>query len=439
VGERPGVLRHLFGDESDQPAREGNFARGGVEAWSYRLPLDAAAVAEIQPRVRAIPALLDQAKTNLVGNGKDLWTRAVGLLRAQSADLAELAGKLTGEATTSLAADLARAQEATDAFAAWVEGGAATKTGPSGIGRDNYNWYLKHVQLLPYTWDQVLTLMQRELARSRSSLALEEQRNAALAPAMPVGDRATYDRQFQDRVTEYMKFLRDRNVLTIRDYMDGALRARGGRFTPSPREFFTEIDHRDPMVMRTHGYHWFDKARMIADPHPSPIRKGPLLYNIFITRTEGLATGWEEMMMHAGMFDARPRSRELIWVLLAQRAARAQGDLRMHAREATLEEAAAFTSANTPRGWLRLEGNLVRGEQHLYLRQPAYGISYVVGKIQIEQLIADRKRQLGDAFKFREFMDEFDNAGLIPISLIRWQLTGEMSPDLRSVLVTSAR
>ena len=111
----------------------------------------------------------------------------------------------------------------------------------------------------------------------------------------------------------------------------------------------------------------------------------------------------------------------------------------MHARLATLEEAAAFTSANTPRGWLRLEGNLVRGEQHLYLRQPAYGISYVVGKIQIEQLLADRKRQLGDRFKFREFMDEFDNAGLIPISLIRWQLTGEMSPDLKAVLAPTSK
>ena len=434
----PAYYVTFFGDESDQPAREGNFARGGVEAWSYKLPLDAAATAEIQTRVHAIPALLDQAKTNLVGNGRDLWVRAVGLLRAQSTDLAEFAGKLGGDTASGLGADLTKAKASTDSFATWVESEAAKKTGPSGIGKDNYNWYLKHVELLPYTWDEVMTLMQRELARARASLVLEEQHNATIAPAMPAADAATYDRQFQDRVTEYMKFLKDHDVLTVRDYMDGALRARGGRFTPSPREFFTEVDHYDPMVMRTHGYHWFDKARMIADPHPSPIRKGPLLYNIFITRTEGHATGWEEMMLHAGMFDARPRSRELIWVLLAQRAARAQGDLRMHARLATLEEAAAFTSANTPRGWLRLDGNLVRGEQHLYLRQPAYGISYVVGKIQIEQLLADRKRQLGDRFKLREFMDEFDNAGLIPISLIRWQLTGEMSPDLKPVLGTAA-
>ena len=34
----------------------------------------------------------------------------------------------------------------------------------------------------------------------------------------------------------------------------------------------------------------------------------------------------------------------------------------------------------------------------------------------------------------RRFMDEFDAAGLIPISLIRWELTGEIPDDLRPVL-----
>ena len=38
------------------------------------------------------------------------------------------------------------------------------------------------------------------------------------------------------------------------------------------------------------------------------------------------------------MFDARPRSRELIYILLAQRAARALGDLRMHANLAGIIE-----------------------------------------------------------------------------------------------------
>jgi hypothetical protein len=270
--------------------------------------------------------------------------------------------------------------------------------------------------------------MERELARARAFLSLEEQRNASLPEQAPIASAEEHARRFDEGVSRYMAFLRDRGILTIRDYMEPALRARIGGFAPGPREFFAEVDARDPQVMRTHGYHWFDLARMQHEPHASPIRRGPLLYNIFITRTEGHATGWEEMMLQAGMFDAQPRSRELIYVLLAQRAARALGDLRMHANQLTLEQAAEFTSAATPRGWLRLDGRTVRGEQHLYLQQPSYGTSYVIGKIQIEGLLAARKRQTGSAFSLKRFMDEFDAVGLIPASLLIWELTGER-PD----------
>lgn len=138
--------------------------------------------------------------------------------------------------------------------------------------------------------------------------------------------------------------------------------------------------------------------------------------------------------MHAGLFDREPRSRELVWILLAQRAARALGDLRMHGEGASIEEAAVFTSANTPRQWLRLDANLVRSEQHLYLQQPGYGISYVVGKVEIERLLADRKRQLGDRFTLQQFVDDLAAVGQIPMSLIRWELTGEASPELAAML-----
>ncbi|MDH4045780.1 MAG: DUF885 domain-containing protein, partial [Gemmatimonadota bacterium] len=88
-------------------------------------------------------------------------------------------------------------------------------------------------------------------------------------------------------------------------------------------------------------------------------------------------------------------------------------------------------SANTPRGWLSLDGNLVRGEQHLYLQQPGYGTSYVIGKVEIEKLLAERARQLGDAFTLRGFMDELGAAGVIPVSLIRWELTGQADEIVR--------
>ncbi len=429
----PAFYVTIFPSESDQPAREGPFAYGAVELWSYQFPLSATDAGTIVGGVRTVAPLLAQARTNLVGNGKDLWIHGARDMRQQSADLQALASQLT-PSDAALATEVERARVATDEFAAWLETEAAAKTGPSGVGVENYDWYLHHVMLLPYTWRDLVALMERELARAHSTLALEEASHATLPLQTPIASAGEHARRFGAAVAEYMAFLRDRQIMTVRDDMEPALRARIGAFSSGPREFFTEVDYRDPQVMRTHGYHWFDKARMLHLPHASPIRRSPLLYNIFISRTEGLATGWEEMMMHAGMFDERPRTRELIYILLAQRAARALGDLRMHGEHASIEAAATFTASNTPRGWLRLDGNLVRFEQHLYLQQPGYGISYVVGKIEIEKLLADRKRQLGDRFTMLQFVDELDAAGLIPISLLRWELTGELAPETARML-----
>jgi hypothetical protein len=429
----PAFYVTVFTEESDQPAREGPFAGGAVELWTYAFPLDAENAVKVDAGIRAIPKLLAQAKTNLVGKGRDLWTFGTKSIRQQSADLARLATQVAG-VHGDLAAEVARAKDATDAFAAWLDSQAASKTEPSGVGVENYNWYVKNVQLAPYTWQEEVTIMERELARAHALLAMEEQRNANLPEPTLVANAADYERRFGNAVTEYMAFLKDHDILEVKDYMDPAVRARVGAFSPGPREFFGEVDYRDPELMRTHGYHWFDKARMVHEPHPSPIRRGALLYNIFNTRTEGHATGWEELMVQAGMFDARPRTRELLYILLAERAARALGDLRMQSNEFTLEQASAFASANTPRGWLSMDGNLVRAEQHLYLQQPGYGTSYIIGKFEIEKLLADRKRQLGGKFALKRFMKEFDDAGLIPAALIRWELTGKKSDELGRML-----
>ena len=426
----PAFYVSIFPDQSDQPAREGHFAYGAIELWSYELPLNAERAARLDAGIRAIPKLLEQAKRNLVGDKADLWTFGTGSIKQQSADLARLASRV-GDAPGTLKAEVQRAREATDAFAAWLDAQAPSKRASSGVGVENYNWYLKNVQLVPYTWQDEVTIMERELARAHAFLALEERRNAALPQQVPIANADDFNRRFSESVTQYLSFLKDHDIMTVRDYMDPALRARIGTFTPGAREFFAEVDYRDRQIMRTHDYHWFDLAQMAKEPHANPIRRGALLYNIFVTRTEGHATGWEEMMLQAGMFDARPRSRELIYVLLGQRAARALGDLKMHANQLSLEEAATFASANTPRGWLRLNANTVRSEQHLYLQQPAYGTSYLIGKIQIEGLLAARKRQLGDGFTIKRFMDELNAIGLIPAALVHWEMTEEMPRHLR--------
>lgn len=419
----PAFYVTVFPSQSDQPAREGHWAFGSLELWSYRFPLSPTDAAEVSAKLRAVPPLMQQARRNLVGNAKDLWNMGIRSIRDQASALQALEGRVADNA--ALAADARAARDATNEFVRWLEQQAPGKTGPSGIGVDNYNWYLKNVQLVPFTWQDQVTLMQRELARSRAALALEEERNRALPPLQPVSSSEEWERRFNSAVTEYIGFLRDREVITVLDYMEPALRARLGRFSSGPREFFTEVNHRDPIIMRTHDFHWIDLAQMKSAPHTSPIRRGPLLYNIFITRTEGFATAMEELMMNTGFLDSHPRGRELIYVLVAQRAARALGDLMMHANRYSIEEAARFAVAETPRGWLRQDGSTVWGEQHLYLQQPAYGTSYLIGKMQIEKLLSDRKQQQGSAFNLRQFMDAFTAIGMIPMSLVRWELLGQ--------------
>ncbi|MEK6304212.1 MAG: DUF885 family protein [Acidobacteriota bacterium] len=432
----PGFYVTVFMDRSDQPAREGPHAYGAVEIWNHKFPLTPERATEMHSALRIIPKLLEQARKNLVGNGRDLWIYGTRDVREQSSALNRLA-ILIGNTSAELKSDVARAKEATDQFVGWLESQAPSKTAPSGIGVENYDWYLKNVQLVPYTWQQEVALMESELARARAFLALEEEKNKSLPQQSVVASESEHSQRFNAAVTEYMSFLREREILTVKEYMDPALREQIGKFNPGPREFFGEVDYRDPEVMRTHGYHWFDLAQMEHEPHADPIRRGALLYNIFDTRTEGLATAWEELMMQAGMFEAKPRSRELIYVLIAQRAARALGGLRMISGEFTLERAAEFTSQNTPRGWLSLKGNLVRAEQHLYLQQPGYGTSYLIGKKQIEMLLAARKMQLDGSFRMKQFMDSFNAAGLVPASLLRWELTGELPEDVRRMLASN--
>ena len=58
----------------------------------------------------------------------------------------------------------------------------------------------------------------------------------------------------------------------------------------------------------------------------------------------------------------------------------------------------------------------------------------MIGKIETDKLITERRRQLGDAFTMKRFMDEFNAAGLVPISLVRWELTGQMPDDVKRML-----
>ena len=123
---------------------------------------------------------------------------------------------------------------ATVQFTAWLEGELPSKSGPSGVGKENLNWYLQNVHLVNYTWADEVALMRHELARSHATLRLIEHRNRDLPPLPVVASAEEYDRRFNASVDEFVAFLDDEEIISVRDYMAPALRAKIGSFSPAP-------------------------------------------------------------------------------------------------------------------------------------------------------------------------------------------------------------
>jgi hypothetical protein len=420
----PAFYKSLWTGQSDTPAHEGPTHHAVVELWTYAFPLNAEAEAKLAGELRTIPPLLSQARVNLTGNARDLWITGTGTMAQQVADLDALEKRVTG-AGPALKDAIGNARAATSDFVAWLERQAASKTGPSGIGREDYNWNLRHVHLVPLTWNDEVALLKRELARAHASLKLEEHRNRHLPQLTATATPEEYRTRANDAVTKYIAFLKEREVLAVEDYLDPALREHIGGFVPlERRNFFGIASHYEPMTLFAHFYHWFDHAWMKRAPHASPIRRGATLFNVWDSRSEGMATAMEELILHAGYYDDNPRAREIVWIMLAQRCARGLASLYAQANEFDIRQAKAFQVKWTPRGWMRPDLDLLGFEQQLYLRQPGYGTSYVTGKYLIDELIRERSEQMGTAFSLRRFFDEFNAAGVIPVTLVHWQLTG---------------
>ncbi len=436
----PSFYATVFGERSDVPQHEGASAAPTIDLFWYRYPLSRADQESLTCLLGAVPALLEQAKSNLRDStARDLWVYSVSTLRQQSEVLAALqAGTLTmrtlegakhaslEEAGQPLLQALARAHAATEAFVGWIESEAPKKTGPSGVGKDNYNWYMQHVHLVPYDWDQQVTLLRRELERARASLALEEFRNRALPPLEPANTPEAWRTLLVARMKKLTDFLISSGIVPERDYYRAAMAQQVSEFVPpEKRNFFLQATAREPLGLFSHDYHWIELARMKEEPNRSAIRRLPALYNMFDSRSEGLATAMEETLMQAGLYDDDPRGREIVWIMLANRAARGLASLYVQTNQLTLQQAGRFHAQWTPRGWSDPASELVAFEQLLYLRQPGYGTSYITGKFQFERLISDyaaQQQAAGKPFTLAEFFAQLNAAGTIPFTLIETEM-----------------
>jgi len=130
------------------------------------------------------------------------------------------------------------------------------------------------------------------------------------------------------------------------------------------------------------------------------------------------------MLLLAGLFDDSPRGKEITYVAQIFRAVRMIVDLKIHSNEFDLQDAISFYTEGMPSGWVRKDTYNTLHDIDMGISYPGYAMGYVGGKLQIENMLADRAHQLGDQFVLSTFMDEFFAAGRIPVSLAHWEITG---------------
>ena len=405
------VVEFQFGQKMADPI---NLPRG---------PLSADRVPALRTKLKAVPAILEQAKNNLTEPAADLVMLGIRSKQREAGMLREFS-KSIASSQPDLVPDVERVIQAIDEFRGWLEKNQPRWKGPSGIGVANYNWYLKNVQLLPYTWEELTAISQREYERAMSMIRLEQHKNRALPPFKLVFSSEEYAKIFNASQKFLRNFLVNEEFMTVPDWLTLApVKGFYYDFKGQP-DYFAQIQLRDSLPLQPHDFvgHNPDATRQRQDKRP--IRGTDRLYFIDGTRAEALATGSEEILMHLGLLDRRPRARELTYNLLAFRAARSTSDLLIHSNQFTFQQGYDFNIEKTPYRWLPADSPTMWHDLELYLRQPTYGVGYLIGSVQLQKLISDRGIQLEDKFVLKDLMDGFYASGMIPIALIRWEITG---------------
>jgi len=276
----PAFYKSVWSARSDVPAHEGPTHHHTTELWTYQFPLNKSERIRLISDLQVIPSLNKQAQYNLTGNAKDLWITGIRDIERQSIVLNELKNKDFLKTDTELISHIDHAIVSTNSFVTWLKQEAASKTGPSGIGRDNYTWYMQNVHLVPLTWSDEVMILKRELARAWSSLKLEEHRNRNIPQLKDAISVMEYEKLADEGATSLINFLDKQEIVSVKPYFDTALREHLGSYVPrEQRNFFLIGEHYDPRPLYSHFYHWFELARMDTEPNPSLIRRGPLLYN----------------------------------------------------------------------------------------------------------------------------------------------------------------
>lgn len=400
------------------------------------LPASGAGLSRIEEQLRAVPPMLQAARDTLRDVPADFADLAIRNLERSDGvnhyhpvrdtppdgiigwydDLLARARN----AQPGLAPTAAAARDAVAAFRDWLRRERPRMAARAGVGPARLQWYLTHVRMVPYSTGEMLTLAQREHERLSAALALTRHRNRNLPEIAISTSRQEQEAKVAAVDAALREFLRREQILTVPDDI-GPLRANAPFIARAEGpNFWERIQWRDPIPDHLHATipgHGFDGALARRDTRPirSTYADG--------VRVEGWAMYLEEAMPLAGALEGRsPRVAEYIGIFGIFRATRVHADIYMQHNRWTVAQAVDHMRRMTP--WL--DEDVARVDAEIYLRRPpGYGLSYLIGKLQVEALLAEEARRLGERFKLGEFHDRFLAAGRLPIALIRYEMTGD--------------
>jgi hypothetical protein len=126
------------------------------------LPLSPDRIEDTRTRLRAISGILEQARGNLTEPKPDQTMLGIRTKDREAALLSDFLAELPSH-HPDLVADANASLAAVREFQSWLESIEADLVGPSGLGPEQYTWFMHKVMLLPYSWEEAVTITERDL------------------------------------------------------------------------------------------------------------------------------------------------------------------------------------------------------------------------------------------------------------------------------------
>jgi uncharacterized protein (DUF885 family) len=422
-----------------------------VEALTVPGPYDQAQSREILTRIENIPSILDQAAQNLDKPPAPFTRAAAQALENIRPRLHQMASALA-KSTTIKEQDLStatdRAADALEKYRNRLREISPSLRSETALGRDAYLFFLRNVAMLLYSPEELLSMGRQEWDRAVAFESYEQNRNKDLPQLKLAESVDTWVRDAAEKELSIRKFLEEHNILTVPDWLQHYMFRQMPEYLRALQGFGEMDDFTSPSRLNADciryvtepkeslGYFWRATA---MDPRPICVHEGipghyfqlclswkqenPIRRHYYAsTANEGIGFYAEEMMLQAGLFDDRPRSREIIYNFMRLRALRVEVDVKLALGQFTLDEAAKYLHDKVP-----MDVETARQEATAFATGPGGAISYQIGKLQIVKLLADARLKQGDRFNLGAFHDFVWKNGNVPISLQRWELLGDSS------------